>query len=147
MVHSQNDFNIDARALCEKWKVIYPVFPPWAWVPYPRPFGAASRQVEGYLSLEGFCCPKSIEGEIDNGSSSKEEATCPERKKSLMMQHWYTFQFLYDYFVCKKSDSLYAIIEGRKRNSVLYKCCINYRTSTGSFLVELYANSSFLSSF
>ncbi|KAF9605844.1 hypothetical protein IFM89_018864 [Coptis chinensis] len=78
---SPNDFNISARALCEKWKVIYPVFPPWAWVPCPRPFGAASRQVEGYLSLEGFYCPKSIEGEIDNGSSSKEEATCPTEEE------------------------------------------------------------------
>ncbi|KAF9604386.1 hypothetical protein IFM89_006395 [Coptis chinensis] len=80
---SPNDFNISARALCEKLKVIYPVFPPWAWVPCLRPFGAASRQVEGYLSLEGFCCPKSIEGEIDNGSSSKEDATYPREEEAV----------------------------------------------------------------
>ncbi|KAF9594865.1 hypothetical protein IFM89_035026 [Coptis chinensis] len=70
---SPNDFNISARSLCEKWKVIYPVFPPWAWVPCPRPFGAASHQVEVRASS----------GEIDNGSSSKEEATCPTEEEAV----------------------------------------------------------------
>ncbi|KAF9610828.1 hypothetical protein IFM89_025194 [Coptis chinensis] len=65
---SPNDFNINARALCEKWKVIYPVFPPWAWVPCPRPFGPLSRRWKG---------------EIDNGSSSKEEATCPTEEEAV----------------------------------------------------------------
>ncbi|KAF5206408.1 Ubiquitin-like-conjugating enzyme atg10 [Thalictrum thalictroides] len=72
---SSSEFYDSARSLAEKWKVTYPVFPSWSWNSCARPFGCTSVQIQGYLSLEHFFCPKFVEEEIGDAIYEKEEPT------------------------------------------------------------------------
>lgn len=82
---STSDFYTSAKFLSDKWKGTYPVLPPWTWVSCPSLFGAAKREIQGYLSLERFSCAKSVdvEGDTGDGISVREEPICSSNEELL----------------------------------------------------------------
>ncbi|PIA34440.1 hypothetical protein AQUCO_03700006v1 [Aquilegia coerulea] len=72
---SSSEFYVSARSLSEKWKTTYPALPSWSWNSCARPFGCTSVEIQGYLSLQHFCCPKFVEEEIGDEIYEEEEPT------------------------------------------------------------------------
>jgi ubiquitin-like-conjugating enzyme ATG10 len=98
---SSIEFSDAASVFADKWKRFNPNMPPWTWVSPQKIPGLVSNQVEGYLSLENFCIPKSIEldnGEVNGSCNCDDEELIDDAtlvQLHLEERHNYNFHIVY----------------------------------------------------